>query len=86
MPSSSRHQEVEDRFRDLLSEAGLPAPDEAAQLRRAVVFLWYDTKAFVLVDLEELPAGEDPFAGFDPDGLAADILGAEFSDSRPHLN
>jgi hypothetical protein len=83
MPLSPRHQEVEDRFRDLLSEAGLPEPDEAAQLRRSVVFLWYDTKAFVLVDLEELPEDADPFAGLDPGGLAADILGPGLADPGP---
>ena len=74
MPLSTRHQEVEDRFRDLVSRAGLPAPDEAAQLARVVIFLWYDTKAFVIVDLDEAPETGDPFAGFDVEALAADVL------------
>jgi hypothetical protein len=28
-----------------------------------VAFLWYESKAFVLVDLEELPDDVHPFAG-----------------------
>jgi hypothetical protein len=78
----SRHAEVEERFRALLTGAGLPQPDEAAHLRRAVAFLWYDTKAFVLVDLHELPDDEDPFDGLDVDGLAVDVLGDE---EGPHF-
>jgi hypothetical protein len=64
---------VEDRMRALLDEAGLPAPDDIAHLSRAVVFLWYDTKAFVLVDLDEMPDDGDPLDGLDVLQLAADI-------------
>lgn len=62
-------------MRELLESAGLPAPDETAQLTRAVIFIWYDTKAFVLVDLDELPDGEEPLEGLDVVQLAADIEG-----------
>jgi hypothetical protein len=75
MNHSTRHQEVEDRMRELLETAGLPAPDETAQLSRAVIFIWYDTKAFVLVDLDELPGDEEPLEGLDVVRLAADIEG-----------
>lgn len=75
MPNPTRHQQVEDAFRDLLAGAGLPQPDEAAHLHRAVAFLWYETKAFVLVDLDELPDDVHAFEGVDPNLRAMDILG-----------
>ena len=75
MPTTISHDEIEQRFRALVSSAGLPQPDEVAHLRRAVVFLWYETKAFVLIDLDELPDGADPFEGLDPETLAGDVLG-----------
>ncbi len=75
MSQFSRHDEVERRMHELLESAGLPAPDETAHLTRAVVFIWYDTKAFVLVDLEELPDGVDPLEGLDVLELAGDIAG-----------
>ena len=62
-------------MRALLAEAGLPAPDETAHLTRAVIFIWYDTKAFVLVDLDEIPEAGDPLDGLDVTQLAADIEG-----------
>jgi hypothetical protein len=85
MPNPTRHQKVENALRDLLAGAGMPQPDEAAQLRRAVVFLWYETKAFVLVDLDELPDDVHPLEGFDPELLAMDILGGppEPNGTRP---
>ena len=60
-------------MRQLLDAAGLPAPDDVAKLRRAVIFIWYDTKAFVLVDLEEIPDGDDPLEGLDVTQLAIDV-------------
>jgi hypothetical protein len=62
-------------MRGLLADAGLPAPDETAHMSRAVIFIWYDTKAFVLVDLDELPDDEEPLEGLDVVQLAADIEG-----------
>ncbi len=60
-------------MRELLAAADLPAPDDIAHLSRAVIFLWYTTKAFVLVDLEEVPNGEDPLDGLDVTQLAIDL-------------
>ena len=60
-------------MRQLLATAGLPAPDETALLSRAVIFLWYDTKAFVLVDMDEVPDDDDPLDGLDVLQLAADL-------------
>ena len=73
MTLTPRHREVEERMLDLLESAGLPAPDDIGHLSRAVVFLWYDTKAFVLVDLEEMPPDGDPLEGLDVGALAADL-------------
>jgi hypothetical protein len=73
MTSSLRHQQVEDRMRELLDAAGLQAPDDVGHLSRAVVFIWYETKAFVLVDLEEMPDGDDPLDGLDVTQLAIDL-------------
>lgn len=74
MTDPHTHQDIEDEFRALLASHGMPQPDDVAHLRRAVAFVWYDTKAFVLVDLEELPEGERPFEGFDPTSLLDDPL------------
>ena len=60
-------------MRELLAAADLPVPDDVAHLSRAVIFVWYTTKAFVLIDLEELPAGEDPLKGLDVTQLAIDL-------------
>jgi hypothetical protein len=60
-------------MRELLAAASLPAPDDVAHVSRAVIFLWYETKAFVLVDLEEIPDGEDPLDGLDVTQLAIDL-------------
>jgi hypothetical protein len=73
MPISTPHQEIEARFREIAARAGLPEPDEVGHLRRAVVFLWYESKLFVLVDLEELADGEDPLDGLDLAQLAFDL-------------
>ena len=73
MSPTPRHQQVEDRMRELLAAAGLPAPDDVAHVSRAVIFLWYETKAFVLVDLEEVPDGDDPLGGLDVGRLALDL-------------
>jgi hypothetical protein len=47
-------------MRELLDAAGLQAPDDVGHLSRAVIFIWYETKAFVLVDLEEVPRRRRP--------------------------
>ena len=58
---------------ELLDDAGLPTPDDIAHVSRAVIFLWYQTKAFVLVDLDEAPQDDDPLDGLDVFQLAADL-------------
>ena len=60
-------------MRELLDGVGLPMPDDIAHVSRAVIFLWYETKAFVLVDLEEMPDGDDPLDGLDVTQLAIDL-------------
>jgi hypothetical protein len=67
-------------MRELLDSTGLPAPDDIAHLSRAVIFLWYETKAFVLVDLDEMPDDTDPLDGLDLNQLAIDL-----SDDLPDL-
>jgi hypothetical protein len=66
MTDHARHVRAEDHFRALLAESGLRQPDEVAHLRRCLIFLWESTKSVVLIDLDELAPGDDPFAGFDP--------------------
>ena len=60
-------------MRELLASANLPMPDDIAHVSRAVIFLRYETKAFVLVDLEEIPDGDDPLDGLDVTQLAIDL-------------
>ena len=78
MTKQSRQAQVEQQFRALLASSDLPEPDDTARLQRALIFLWYDSKAFVLIDLDELPADGDPLAGFDVDLLRADVLGGDY--------
>jgi hypothetical protein len=66
MTDNARHVHAEDHFRALLAESGIPQPDEVAHLRRCLIFLWEASKSVVLIDLDELAPGDDPFAGFDP--------------------
>jgi len=75
MTTSQLHREIEGRFLEMIEDAGLPAPDDTARLSRALIFLWYESKAFVLVDLDELPVGEEPLDGLDLEALRADIFG-----------
>jgi hypothetical protein len=73
MHQTPRHRQVEDRMRELLTAAGLPAPDDVAHVSRAVLFVWYEPKALLLVDLEEIPDGDDPLDGLDVSQLASDL-------------
>jgi hypothetical protein len=72
MPDNVRHDHAEAHFRALLDASGMPQPDEVAHLRRCLIFLWEASKSVVLIDLEELVPGDDPFAGFDAGELFAD--------------
>ena len=71
----SLHEELEREFLGMVEAAGIPAPDDSARLSRALIFLWYDSKAFVLIDLDEMPE-EDPLAGFNLEMLREDVLGS----------
>jgi hypothetical protein len=70
----SFHERLEQEFLDMVTAAGIPAPDDIARMQRALIFLWYDTKAFVLVDLDDMPE-DDPFRGFDLEMLREDVCG-----------
>jgi hypothetical protein len=77
MPNATRHEQIEEEFRGILAAAGLPQPEDVAHMRRALVFLWYETKAFVLVDLSELPDdGADALASLDLEALRGDVTDA----------
>ncbi|HEX4733480.1 MAG TPA: hypothetical protein VH247_03625 [Thermoleophilaceae bacterium] len=80
------HERLEHEFIEMIGAAGIPAPDDTARMQRALIFLWYDTKAFVLIDLDDMPA-DDPFAGFDLEMLRDDVLGGvePISGLRPGL-
>jgi hypothetical protein len=70
----SFHEELENEFLEMVAAAGIPAPDDSARLERALIFLWYDSKAFVLIDLDDMPE-EDPLGGFNLEMLRDDVLG-----------
>jgi hypothetical protein len=53
------HDTVERQFRELLRTEGMPQPDEVAHWRDALVFGWRETKAVVVVDLDEFAAAAD---------------------------
>lgn len=55
MPITAKHQEVEARFRELVAEAALPAPDAVEYEPDSVLFIWHDPKLAVLVDFDEPP-------------------------------
>ena len=50
---TSRHREVETRFRALLEDNGLPAPDNVGYEPESVVFYWHGPKVAVAVDFED---------------------------------
>jgi hypothetical protein len=51
MPIMSEHEAAERSLRALLPRAGLPEPDEVEYRESSVLFLWYETKLAVVVDL-----------------------------------
>jgi hypothetical protein len=53
MPERPDHATAERTFRDLLQRNGLAPPDEVAHWRDAIVFGWYDSRAVVVLDLDE---------------------------------
>jgi hypothetical protein len=50
---TAKHHEVEARFRELVAEAGMPAPDEVAYEPESLVFYWHGPKLAVVVDFDD---------------------------------
>ena len=63
------HATAERTFRDLLRTSGMPEPDEVAYWRDAIVFGWHDSKAIVVVDLDEAHLDDLMLAAGEPDVL-----------------
>ncbi len=53
MPHRIDHTTAERQFRALLERHDLPQPDEVAYWRDALVLGWHETKAVVVIDLDE---------------------------------
>ena len=62
MPDRPDHATVERTFRELLETQDMPQPDEVAHWRDCVVFGWRETKAIVVIDLDEDGVLDDPTA------------------------
>lgn len=58
MSRRTDHATAEHRFRALLERSDLPEPDEVAHFRDSIVFCWHDSRAVVVVDLDDPP--EEP--------------------------
>ena len=56
MTATSKHRKVESRFRDLLAEAELPAPDDVGYEAESVVFYWHEPKVAVAIDFDDREA------------------------------
>jgi hypothetical protein len=52
MQITARHREAEARFRELMTEAEIPAPDSVEDDPDSVV-LWHDQKLAVIVEFDE---------------------------------
>jgi hypothetical protein len=50
---TTRHDEIEVRFRALMDEADLPAPDRVSYESASVTFYWHEQKLAVVVDFDE---------------------------------
>jgi hypothetical protein len=61
MATLTQKIEAEQRLRELLADNELPAPDEVEYGETCIRALWHDSKACVVVDIDE-PAAY----GFDP--------------------
>jgi hypothetical protein len=58
MTTRPDHATAERTFRELLRTNGMPQPDEVAHWRDAVLFGWHDSRAIVVVDLDEVDLEE----------------------------
>jgi hypothetical protein len=50
---TTRHDEIEVRFRALMDEAELPAPDGVSYEPESVTFYWHEPKLAVVIDFDE---------------------------------
>jgi hypothetical protein len=71
MSITRRHQEIEARFRELVEQADLPAPDAVEYEPDSVMFLWHGPKVAVAVDLERPDALDELEAAGDEPARAA---------------
>ena len=51
--ATGRHLEIEARFREIVEEAELDAPDEVGYEPESVVFYWHEPKLAVFVDFDD---------------------------------
>jgi len=59
MHPSPRHQAAERDFRDLLRDAELDQPDDVEYRYDELLFLWYDPKLAVIVELGDSPCDDE---------------------------
>jgi hypothetical protein len=50
---TTRHDEIEARFRALMDEADLPAPDRVSYESESVTFYWHEPKLAVVIDFDD---------------------------------
>ena len=60
MTDVARAIEAEHHLRQLLHRGGLPQPDAVEYHDTEVLFLWHESKAAVVVELEDAPAPPEP--------------------------
>jgi hypothetical protein len=75
MATLTQKIEAEQRLLELLADNELPAPDEVEYGETCIRALWHDSKACVVVDIDEPPAD-----AFDPADLGAPADPAEFEE------
>ena len=60
MAHMARAIEAEHHFRQLLHRGGLPQPDAVEYHETEILFLWHESKAAVVVELEDAPEPAQP--------------------------
>ena len=60
MTHIARAVRAEHQFRRLLNRGGLAQPDEVEYHETEVVFLWHDSKAAVVVELDDVSGPAEP--------------------------
>jgi hypothetical protein len=54
--------EAEAKMRELLTESGLPEPDQVEYSHTCIRFFWHETKTCVVIDIDEPEEGWDDAA------------------------